>query len=124
VVDEHIRAREEPHRVGAPVVHLARPRSLQRATRSLDRGHSGRADLDLLAEAIRSGRLGRYLPTRLALSPHEQPRLPTGYRRVNVLNLLRQYRIPYRTRLEVLAVPEHPSAAEASSDTFDRKRGY
>ena len=84
----------------------------------------GRADLDLLAEAIRSGRLGRYLPTRLALSPHDQPRLPTGYRRVNVLNLLRQYRIPYRTRLEVLAVPEHPSAAEASSDTCDRKRGY
>jgi hypothetical protein len=28
--------------------------------------------------------------------------LPSGYRRVNVANLLRQYRIPYRTRLEVL----------------------
>ncbi|MCX2726327.1 hypothetical protein OO015_02320 [Thermomicrobium sp. 4228-Ro] len=68
----------------------------------------GRADLDLLAEAIRSGRLGRYLPTRLALSPHEFPRLPSAYRSVNVSNLLRQYRIPYRTRLEIPS----PEAAE------------
>ena len=66
----------------------------------------GRADLDLLAEAIRSGRLGRYLPTRLALSPHECPRLPSGYRTVNVSNLLRQYRIPFRTRLELLSRDE------------------
>jgi hypothetical protein len=62
----------------------------------------GRADLDLLAEAIRQGKLGRYLPTKLALSRHRVPLLPSGYRRVNVANLLRQYRIPYRTRLEVL----------------------
>lgn len=62
----------------------------------------GRADLDLLAEAIRAGRLGRYLPVRLAISMHPNPKLPSGYRSVNVVNLLRQYRIPYRTRLELL----------------------
>lgn len=62
----------------------------------------GRADLELLAEAIRAGRLGRYLPVRLAISTHPDPQLPSGYRSVNVVNLLRQHRIPYRTRLELL----------------------
>ncbi|GBD18916.1 hypothetical protein HRbin27_01416 [bacterium HR27] len=80
----------------------------------------GRADLDLLAEAIRSGRLGRYLPIRLAISPHESPKLPSGYRSVNVANLLRQYRIPHRTRLEVL-VDEHKLAARASSASAERE---
>jgi hypothetical protein len=62
----------------------------------------GRRDLDLLAEAIRSGQLGRYLPTRLAISPHARPQHSTAVRSVNVRNLLRQYRIPHRTRLEIL----------------------
>ncbi len=63
---------------------------------------TGHSDLDLLAQAIRAGRLGRYLPVRLALSPHPDPKFPSGYRSVNVANLLRHYRIPYRTRLELV----------------------
>lgn len=75
----------------------------------------GRADLDLLAEAIRAGRLGRYLATQLAISPHQQPKLPSSVRHIHVANLLRQYRIPYRSRLEVLldSLPEHQT-------TYDR----
>lgn len=81
----------------------------------------GRADLDLLAEAIGAGRLGRYLPTRLAISPHEQPRWSTGFRTVNVPNLLRQYRIPYRTRLELTSdVPSDSAAAAASPSRRDQ----
>ncbi|MCX7624075.1 MAG: hypothetical protein RMK01_05910 [Thermomicrobium sp.] len=82
----------------------------------------GRADLDLLAEAIRSGRLGRFLPTRLAISPHERPRLSTGFRSVNVPNLLRQYRIPYRTRLELLAVPASDDAVAPASPSGQDER--
>lgn len=78
----------------------------------------GRADLDLLAEAIRDGRLGKLLPTRLVISPHELPRLSSAYRTVNVPNLLRQYRIPYRTRLELLiAEPAEPSSRDDESPT-------
>ncbi|MFN3337464.1 MAG: hypothetical protein ACK42I_08190 [Thermomicrobium sp.] len=78
----------------------------------------GRADLDLLAEAIRAGRLGRYLPVRLAISTHPDPQLPSGYRSVNVVNLLRQYRIPYRTRLELL-LDTNRNVAPAGRDTAE-----
>ncbi len=75
----------------------------------------GRADLDLLAEAIRAGRLGRYLPTRMAISPHGQPRSATAFRSINVPNLLRQYRIPYRTRLELTSEETTAPAPRAAS---------
>ena len=61
----------------------------------------GISDLQLIADAIRSGRFGRMMPTKLAYSPHERPQ-PNGYRSVDVARLLRDYAIPYRARYELL----------------------
>ncbi|MCS7049986.1 MAG: hypothetical protein NZL87_00050 [Thermomicrobium sp.] len=86
----------------------------------------GRADLDLLAEAIKAGRLGRYLPTKIAVSPHEVPRLPTGYRSINVANLLRHYRVPHRTRYEVLSAqpaPDQPTGQPTDTRSRRAARG-
>ncbi|WP_051914304.1 hypothetical protein [Thermorudis peleae] len=62
----------------------------------------GRADLAILAEAVAAGKLGSLLPTKLALSRHARPETPAGYRRIDVRKLLRDYRIPYRTRYQLI----------------------
>lgn len=85
----------------------------------------GRADLDLLAEAIASGRLGASLPPKLAISPHRRPETPAGYRSVDVAKLLRDYRIPYRVRFELTGqapLGSRPPAAD-NRPPKRRKRG-
>jgi hypothetical protein len=85
----------------------------------------GRADLDLLAEAIAVGRLGRLLPPKLAISPHRRPETRGGYRSVDLTKLLRDYRIPYRVRFELRGRPPLGSAGGASDNrpVRGRKRG-
>jgi len=61
----------------------------------------GVSDLVLLATAIANGRLGRFLPTRVAISPHETPN-PSGFRSVDVARLLREYHIPHQRCYELL----------------------
>ncbi len=63
--------------------------------------HPGVSDLELLASAIAAGRLGRYLPSRVATSPHHSPG-PTGFRSVDVSRLMRDYQIPHRRCYEVM----------------------
>lgn len=61
----------------------------------------GVSDLVLLATAIAGGRLGRYLPTRVATSPHRTPS-PSSFRSVDVARLLREYHIPHQRCYELL----------------------
>lgn len=61
----------------------------------------GVSDLELLARAIASGRLGRILPSRVSTSPHRSPG-PTGFRSVDVSRLMRDHQIPHRRCYEVL----------------------
>jgi len=61
----------------------------------------GVSDLELLAQAIAAGRLGRFVPSRVATSPHRSPG-PTGFRSVDVSRLMRDYQIPHRRCYEVL----------------------
>jgi hypothetical protein len=61
----------------------------------------GVSDLVLVAHAAAEGRLGRYLPPKLAISPHREPG-PTGFRAIDVSRLLREYQIPHRRRYEIL----------------------
>ncbi len=81
----------------------------------------GRADLDLLVEAIAAGRLGKLLPPKLAISPHRRPETPAGYRSVDLSKLLRDYQIPYRIRFELTGRPPLGSPAE-TGDTQPSKR--
>src|SRR6185437_14007814 len=61
----------------------------------------GVSDLVLLATAIAEGRLGRFLPTRIATSPHQTPN-PSNFRSVDIARLLREYRIPHQRCYELL----------------------
>lgn len=65
----------------------------------------GVPDLDLVLTAILEGRLGRYLPGRIAISPHRRP-TGTAFRRIDVGRLLREHGIPHRQRFELLHRPE------------------
>lgn len=62
----------------------------------------GVSDLDLLAEAIAAGRLGRYLPVTLHISDHPTP-TPNRVRAVDTARLLRAHHIRHRRRYEVVA---------------------
>ncbi len=59
-------------------------------------------DLDQLADAIRDGRLGRYLPVTIAFSSHAQPTSARTIRSVDVAKLLRDRHIRHRRRYEVV----------------------
>lgn len=85
----------------------------------------GRADLDLVAEALATGRLGTLLPTKLAISPHRRPETPAGYRTVDLSRLLRDYRIPYRVRFELTGRSPlgGPRDAGDNQPSKSRKRG-
>jgi hypothetical protein len=56
----------------------------------------GVADIDLLTEALMSGRLGTVLPSRISLSTHREPRGSAGVRKIDVGRLLRDLGIPHR----------------------------
>jgi hypothetical protein len=60
----------------------------------------GVSDLDLLSDAIREGRLGRYLPVTLHISDHPTP-VPNRVRAVDTARLLRARHIRHRRRYEV-----------------------
>lgn len=71
------------------------------------------SDLELLAMAIATGRLGRFVPSRVATSPHRSPG-PTGFRSVDVSRLMRDHQIPHRRCYEVLLEQvQRPADAEA-----------
>ena len=57
-------------------------------------------DLDQLADAIRAGRLGRYLPVTLKFAEHADPH-PNKVRAIDVAKLLRERHIRHRRRYEV-----------------------
>lgn len=57
-------------------------------------------DLDQLADAIRDGALGRYLPVTLKFAEHPDPH-PNKVRAVDVAKLLRERHIRHRRRYEV-----------------------
>lgn len=58
-------------------------------------------DLDQIADAIRGGRLGRYLPVTLHFADHPHPS-PRRVRAVDVARLLRDRNIRHRRRYEVM----------------------
>lgn len=63
----------------------------------------GVSDLQLVARAIAEGRLGRLLPPKIAISTHERPNF-NGYRSIDVVRLLQEYRISHRRRFEVFPI--------------------
>jgi len=58
-------------------------------------------DLDQLADAIREGRLGRFLPVTLHFADHPRPSAKR-VRAVDVVRLLRDRHIRHRRRYEVI----------------------
>lgn len=63
-------------------------------------------DLDQIADAIRVGRLGRYLPVTLAFSANPRPTSPRTIRSLDVAKLLRDRHIRHRRRYEVIRESE------------------
>lgn len=61
----------------------------------------GVSDLDQLADAIRAGALGRYLPVALKFADIPDPG-PKRVRSVDVAKLLRDHHIRHRRRYEVI----------------------
>ena len=61
-------------------------------------------DLDQLADAIRSGALGRYLPVTLKFASHPQPS-PRAVRAIDTAKLLRDRHLRHRRRYEVFLEP-------------------
>jgi hypothetical protein len=61
---------------------------------------AGVNDLDQLADAIRAGALGRYLPVTLKFAEHADPH-PNKVRAIDVAKLLRERHIRHRRRYEV-----------------------
>jgi hypothetical protein len=59
-------------------------------------------DLDQIANAIRDGLLGRYLPVTLSFSTNPQPTSPRTIRSLDVAKLLRDRHIRHRRRYEVI----------------------
>lgn len=65
----------------------------------------GVSDLDLIAEAMLSGHLGRYLPTTVRFATHSQPN-PDKVRSVDTARMLRDRSIPHRRRYEIVDNPD------------------
>jgi hypothetical protein len=65
---------------------------------------AGISDLDLIADAMVTGRLGRYLPTTIRFATHAQPH-PNKLRSADTARLLRDRSIPHRRRYEIV-LPE------------------
>ena len=60
-------------------------------------------DLDQIADAMRNGRLGRYLPVTIAFSSNPQPSSARTIRSLDVAKLLRDRHIRHRRRYEVIS---------------------
>jgi len=61
----------------------------------------GERDLDLLAQAVIDGKLGRILPVRIHYSDRPEP-VPSQVRSIDTARFLRDYSIRHRRRYEVL----------------------
>lgn len=64
-------------------------------------------DLDQIADAIRDGLLGRYLPVTIAFSSNPQPTSPRTIRSLDVAKLLRDRHIRHRRRYEVISAEQN-----------------
>lgn len=62
----------------------------------------GVSDLDLVAEAVLSGHLGRYLPATIHFATHADPN-PGKVRSIDTARLLRDRAVPHRRRYEILS---------------------
>jgi hypothetical protein len=67
----------------------------------------GVSDLDLIAEAMMSGHLGRYLPVTIRFATHPDPQ-PNRIRSVDTARMLRDRSIAHRRRYEII----QPAAAD------------
>lgn len=61
----------------------------------------GVSDLQLVAEAVLSGHLGRYLPATIHFATHPDPN-PGKVRSIDTARLLRDRGVPHRRRYEIL----------------------
>ena len=61
----------------------------------------GVSDLDLIAEAMLSGHLGRYLPGTIHFAEHPQP-VASKIRSVDTARMLRDRGIAHRRRYEII----------------------
>ncbi len=61
----------------------------------------GVSDLELVAEAVLSGHLGRYLPATIHFATHPDPN-PGKVRSIDTARLLRDRSVPHRRRYEIL----------------------
>lgn len=61
----------------------------------------GVSDLDLIAEAMLDGRLGRYLPVTILFATHPEP-IPKNVRSVDTARLLRDRAVPHVRRYEIV----------------------
>ena len=61
----------------------------------------GISDLDLIAEAMLSGHLGRYLPVTIRFATHPDPQ-PNKVRSVDTARILRDRSIAHRRRYEII----------------------
>jgi hypothetical protein len=61
----------------------------------------GVSDLELIASAMRDGRLGTILPPRISFAPRPDPG-SSIVRAVDVGRMLRDYRIRHRRRYEIM----------------------
>ncbi|MBA2453473.1 MAG: hypothetical protein H0V47_09900 [Chloroflexia bacterium] len=62
----------------------------------------GVSDLDLIAEAVLDGRLGRYLPVTIRFATHPEP-IPRNVRSIDTARLLRDRTIPHLRRYEIVS---------------------
>jgi hypothetical protein len=65
----------------------------------------GVSDLDLIAEAMVSGLLGRYLPVTIRFAAHPDPQ-PHKVRSVDTARMLRDRSIAHRRRYEIIQTAE------------------
>lgn len=74
----------------------------------------GERDLDLLAQAVVDGKLGRILPVRIQYSERPQP-TQSQVRSIDTARFLRDYSIRHRRRYEVLLEAIERSEGESST---------
>ena len=68
----------------------------------------GERDLDLIAEAVRDGRLGVILPVRISYADRERPG-QGQWKSIDTARFLRDHRIRHRRRYEVMLDTERES---------------
>ena len=68
----------------------------------------GERDLDLIADAVRDGQLGHFLPVRISYSVRQSPG-QGQWKSIDTARFLRDYQIRHRRRYEVMLDTEPPS---------------